>query len=718
MRKDKKDEATIQNPPDPENGGRRRFMNQTLAASAGIAVSRFLPFNVPSLYASAAPCPTSPNELVNPGEIPSNGQGLLQSVVVAKNEERTVPTVSGKYMLRAYEGYRGTKIDPKQKVTKTGVYNPGPTFRANVGDTIQIALLNHIDPAQFPETPDGQCDTTTDATTGKELYRDSPASPAQRDEFPDCFRGSNTTNMHFHGTHVSPNAFSDNVLVEIIPDLTSTPEMCDALFNSVACKDYPTPQAWKHQDPETTKALQNVIQQNQQRLQKLSPEKKDATLHQRQATQNQHEQEYDEFPQFWAGCFPYCIRPPKSAPPFTMAQAPGTHWYHAHKHGSTTIQMFNGMSGALILQGDYDKTLEQTMPGVQQKILVLQQFADQPNMERSGGAGVASGSGGGPFSQPTPLLLVNGQAVPVITMQPNEVQWWRLIDATVQAGHGGFICSFAAGSAKMAFRQIAQDGVQFDWRNYQPQIATPPTNFLLGPGNRADILVQAPSTTGTTFLIGGPYAKGNPTNIVAVNVVAKSCAYNTKWPNSQSEYPQMPLFLGDINQVSESRTLQYQMGASGSTPMINNKTFQEGVVNESMLLGTKQEWIIENYTTINALHPFHIHVNPFQIVEIFDPAGSLSALFGVGKGASFGDWSKVKQRPDKSFSLPAPWVWWDTFPLPLASDANTPGYIKIRTWFTDFAGKFVDHCHILAHEDRGMMQLIEVVDNKTVYRHH
>ncbi len=218
MRKNKKDEETIQTHQDPNSGGRRRFINQALAASAGIAISRFLPhLKTASVYASSgcAPSPLPPNELVNPGEIVSNGKGVLQSVLVVKGEERTVPTVAGKYMLRAYEGYRGFKIDPKERVTKPGVYGPGPTFRASVGDTIQIALLNHISSAQFSETPDGDCDTTTDAS-GNQLYRDTPKAPAQRDEFPDCFRGSNTTNMHFHGTHVSPNAFSDNVLIFLI----------------------------------------------------------------------------------------------------------------------------------------------------------------------------------------------------------------------------------------------------------------------------------------------------------------------------------------------------------------------------------------------------------------------------------------------------------------------------------------------------------------------
>jgi hypothetical protein len=496
MRTNKKDGETIQNHQGPESGERRRFINQALAASAGIAISRIFPhLKTASVYASSgcAPSTLPPNELVNPGEIVSNSKGVLQSVMVVKGEERTVPTVAGKYMLRAYEGYRGFKIDPKERVTKPGVYGPGPTFRASVGDTIQIALLNHISSAQFSETPDGACDTTTDAS-GNQLYRDSPKAPAQRDEFPDCFRGSNTTNMHFHGTHVSPNAFSDNVLVEILPDPAATPLLCELMFSSVACKDYPNPQAWKHQDSATTQALQKAIADNQARLEKLSPKS-------HQAAQNKIEQDFDEFPQFWAGCFPYCIRPPKFAPPLEMGQAPGTHWYHAHKHGSTTIQMFNGMSGALILEGDYDKTLNQTMPGVQQKVLVLQQFADQPNMLRTGGAGVAAGAS---ITTPTPLLLVNGQSLPVITMQANEVQWWRIIDATVQAGHGGFICNFVpGGSASMVFRQIAQDGVQFAWQNYAPQISKPPTSFLAGPGNRVDILVKAPSTPGTATLEGG-----------------------------------------------------------------------------------------------------------------------------------------------------------------------------------------------------------------------
>ena len=65
-------------------------------------------------------------------------------------------------------------------------------------------------------------------------------------------------------------------------------------------------------------------------------------------------------PQFYIGAFPYCFTLPKwNGQSTSMGQAPGTHWYHAHKHGSTAINLANGMAGALIIEGDYDATLKQ-----------------------------------------------------------------------------------------------------------------------------------------------------------------------------------------------------------------------------------------------------------------------------------------------------------------------------------------------------------------------
>jgi FtsP/CotA-like multicopper oxidase with cupredoxin domain len=714
---------------DLEDPGRRQFVGQALAASAAVALSGL----IPEMKAAPPPPACTPvlgQELVNPGEIKSDANGLLQAVLRVHGEQRQVSYMDvistsppqpacGTYMLRAYEGYQGPKIEKSKMVTKPGVYGPGPTFRASVGDKLEIALLNHIDPQQFPESPNGACDTVTDATTGTQIYPGSSSSP---DHYPDCFRGSNTTNLHFHGTHVSPNAFSDNVLVEIVPDLNATPEDCQPLF-PIACKDYPNPQAWKHQDAPTQQALSEFIQHRAlsrlEQLDQTQPERNDKDLHKRQAEQNRRLQQYDEFPQYWAGCFPYCIRPPKwvqgGNPQYSMGQSPGTHWYHAHKHGSTAIQVFNGMAGALILQGDYDKVLQDTMKGVQEKVLVIQQFQPQPNRERTGGPGGAGGK-----SNNNAGVLVNGQLMPTITMKTGEVQWWRIINATVQGGKDAFfLCKFE-GAGAPTFFQTAQDGVQLDWKNYQPQLTQPQKHFILAPGNRVDILVKAPDTKGSATLrfdvtgtTGGQTAA--QWNILTVNTVEpiSGLAYNRKWPQTIDQYPKMPPFLRDINDVTECRWIRYQMAKVGSTPTINGKTFQEHTVDEAMLLETSQEWIIENYSTVNSgipMHPFHIHVNPFQIVEIYDPSGKFSAVF--------------PQATNAPWKLPAPWVWWDTFPIPLGVPDTTvpggvkPGYFRMRTHFADFAGRFVNHCHILAHEDRGMMQLIEVVDNKTQITHH
>jgi len=68
-----------------------------------------------------------------------------------------------------------------------------------------------------------------------------------------------------------------------------------------------------------------------------------------------------------------------------------------------------------------------------------------------------------------------------------------------------------------------------------------------------------------------------------------------------------------------------------------------------------------------------------------------------------------------------PLVWADTISIPAAVMKNNVldvGYVVIRSRFVDFPGTFVLHCHILGHEDRGMMQMVKVVDNKTVMKHH
>src|SRR5216117_3365365 len=117
------------------------------------------------------------------------------------------------------------------------------------------------------------------------------------------------------------------------------------------------------------------------------------------------------WPQYYIGAFPYCYRlprytstswPPKArsasarkagrnAPaPLLMGQSPGTHWYHADKHGSTAIDVANGMTGAFIIEGKYDDDLNNwygTNWTRSAQVLVLNQLGVTPNLLRAGQPG-------------------------------------------------------------------------------------------------------------------------------------------------------------------------------------------------------------------------------------------------------------------------------------------------------------------------------------------
>ena len=141
-------------------------------------------------------------------------------------------------------------------------------------------------------------------------------------------------------------------------------------------------------------------------------------------------------------------------------------------------------------------------------------------------------------------------------------------------------------------------------------------------------------------------------------------------------------------------------------------------------------------------HPFHIHINPFQITEFFDPNQFVPDPTTnndlVPKYVTEGKYNKDVQCL-LDINDPTTWkdchntpqanrIWWDVFAIPSAravftttgtkiTQTTIPGYFKMRSRFVDFTGQYVLHCHILAHEDRGMMTVVEVVPFTTAYSH-
>ena len=111
--------------------------------------------------------------------------------------------------------------------------------------------------------------------------------------------------------------------------------------------------------------------------------------------------------------FQYAFRIPAN-------QSPGTHWYHPHKHGSVAIQVMNGMTGAIVVDGGPLDSLADAH-GMVEKVIAMQQIDSLPNL-----IDVPPGA-----NTSVPLTLVNGKVTPVIVMRPGEVQRWRLVDENV-----------------------------------------------------------------------------------------------------------------------------------------------------------------------------------------------------------------------------------------------------------------------------------------------
>jgi len=679
---------------------------------------------------------------------------------------------------------------------------PGPTLRARVGDLVELTFLNQINPSNFGNSID-----RGDVNTGSGCDESSNGYPtkvpgAGGDTFPNCFHGSSTANLHFHGTHTNPGSTGDNVFIEVRPSPRSggKPEVTEEGFRKsfdeffARCRAMLLASDPLRQWPKTWSDLPASYTAEQERLiRKYDETPGIKPLWPVNATQLKE----GAWPQYYIGAYPYCFRlpeylatawpPPAPAPaaghaataathtggegsaelagteparPLMMGQAPGTHWYHAHKHGSTAIDVSNGMTGAFIIEGKYDDDLNDFYGKKwtrSQPVMVINQVGVTPNLERNGAGRTDAGED---FS-------VNGRLNPLVKMKPGEVQMWRIVNTSFRSG-----AYFLAPQNGFQWRQLAQDGVQFDDVNYQASLNRP---FLLAAGNRADLLVKAPTSGAAckdpkscTY----PFqviVDIDPSDLTSLNPVTL-LSVRVSGPASDMKFipkaPSFPPFLADIKreEVKGTKKIVFATsggGGTGAKHTIDGRKFS-GEVGEVVLLNTVEEWTVINETYGPLIsHPFHIHINPFQVVEVFSPNDPL--LDADGKPVPRIDPKTKKPATDSAgkpvfenkytFSQhpltgqcrldrnhPDDWkpcdipvqredlAWWDVFPIPSgaklpdpddpAKTINVPGHFKLRSRFVDYTGYYVIHCHILAHEDRGMMTIVEVAPLRSPYSHH
>jgi FtsP/CotA-like multicopper oxidase with cupredoxin domain len=746
---------------------RREVLTRSIAAAsgiAGVALTALLPpASSPALAQGDCPVDTFPKIQ----EIARGSDGKLKAVLSIKNTQKQLPGYTGKQppIMRYFEGHdqAGGPVWPAP--SQLQVCLPGPTLRAKVGDRVEITFLNHTTPGQFAQSGLSIDNAETGRGTGCDMYTNAAISPPDNqwypetrgDVFPNCFHASSTANLHFHGTHVSPDDFADNVLVQVRPDTTYTEQVAGPLFRKVF--DYvesahhidwndPKMSQWR-KDQE--KRVRNYDDTAIWKGRRGTPGHPALPRDNQLETKNAQLRAAGKWPEFFVGGYPSCFQITPAAG-HKMGQAPGTHWYHAHKHGSTAIHLYNGLAGAFIIEGDYDSDLRSIYPDLDktQKVIVIQRFTDVMDLERAANNNsipvIVNGSlAGASLTQP-------GVTIP---MRPGEVQLWRILNATAE----NTVRASFKNSANVVipmFRQIAQDGVQFSLDNYQRQPLTQQdaatrngARLQIAAGGRADILVKAPATAGTySFIDPGQFPFAN-----YVNVVVCGTPVNMDYPNEGSnagKYPKFPDFLYDVGRASKTRMLDFgwepyrlvsQPAASGTThadpknitqkatlPItvkvdgndnfvinpnrapyftLDGVQFSEKVYGQTLVLDESEEWRIENTTSLR--HPFHIHVNPFQLVEVFDPNDSTNNY----KAETGGIWHDV-------ILIPAAKTEADGQTLVIGPDgyAAQPGYVRIRSRYVDFTGDFVLHCHLLPHEDRGMMQLVRIIPGVSELQHH
>lgn len=260
------------------------------------------------------------------------------------------------------------------------------------------------------------------------------------------------------------------------------------------------------------------------------------------------------------------------------------------------------------------------------------------------------------------MFTVNGQLMPEIEIRPGETQRWRLLNANPHRALWLHIDGHD-------IHQIGQDGIPFAAPKRLPHV-------MLTAANRVEFITRG-GEPGRYRIYAERYDQGHPggprPRVQLATLVVAGPRADGRIPARLVEPPRMP----DLP-VVRRRTLKFSGDISGRTGAgvvfrIDDKEYDMDRIDQEVEAGTVEEWTIVNDDVFQ--HPFHIHVNPFQVVDV--------------RGIPLGD---------TSWGSPDPAVWWDTFRLP------PKGQFTLRTYFRpDATGKTVYHCHILPHEDNGMM---------------
>jgi len=351
---------------------------------------------------------------------------------------------------------------------------------------------------------------------------------------------------------------------------------------------------------------------------------------------------------------------------------PGLYWYHPHVHGEVTLQVNGGASGPLVINGI--EKLKPQVAGLPERIFVVRQQFTNPNSWVAG---------------PYQMTLNYQPSVypsfppPIIQMQPGAQEFWRIINASSEA----FLnLQIWFGTKPQQVEIIELDGIPVKTPTFTTTVAIP-------PAGRAEFIMTGPPTgQAATFQhLGyntGPV--GDPDFAQELAVIQTSTDFKEppKLPPASAAPSITPRFSGlETATVTTKRRLNFSEAPNGTNGPLEFFITLDGQIPKvfdmagppaiTTTVGAVEDWTIENHT--GEVHAFHIHQIHF--------------LFLAQNGQPF-------TNPELR----------DTVILPAWSGSGPYPTVTLRMDFRDpeIAGKFVYHCHILDHEDAGMMAIIQV----------
>jgi FtsP/CotA-like multicopper oxidase with cupredoxin domain len=347
----------------------------------------------------------------------------------------------------------------------------------------------------------------------------------------------------------------------------------------------------------------------------------------------------------------------------------GLFYVHPHHHGHSADQVFGGLGGALVVRGDLDRIPE--VAAARESVLVLKDYASSSGQDSAMGMGRMLGREGS-------LLTVNGEINPELPIPSGGLLRLRLLNAS-----NARIYRLALEGHPLVL--IATDG---------GGIGTPEPleELVLAPGERADVLVQGNQAPGSYRLLNLPYQRSGHLGMAAAEERPRTLA-TLRYAGAVAPLPLPTSLISVPAQPQPERTRRFVMahamgmggmggmghamggmGAGGMSGMgmgfqINGQAFEPDRVDTRVRLGSTEDWLIVNDDVMD--HPFHLHVNPFQVIS-------------------------RNGQPESQRR------WKDTVLVKAGEE------VRLRVTFRDFPGRTVYHCHNLDHEDLGLMGVLQI----------